>query len=91
MNEIITRYKTYLRGLIDDERLRRGYNIQEMIALMQGAATLPDFYRVPAERAASQISINESEIDPEAGLRAELEDAMKAVYGAWIREQYRNI
>lgn len=85
---IVAGFRMQLRLLIDDEQQRRKFDLREMIAFLQSHVSLPEFYQAPAQTLAVEI-LNTF---PDSGvLQSQLQEVIKAVYGAWIRENYRGV
>jgi hypothetical protein len=91
MEMIIKPFRAYLQTLIEDEQQRRRFDTKAMLAFMQCNAALPEFYREPAQQSAAEILSQSAQQFPDGTLAAELQEAIKAVYGAWIREHFRTI
>lgn len=91
MDAIIKPFKGLLQVLIEDEQRRRNIDMRGMLAWMQSNAALPEFYRVPAQEQANALVERSAADYPPGELSSALQEAIKAVYGAWIRERHRSV
>lgn len=89
MEAILKAYRAYLQTLIENEQRRLGYSVREMLRFMQSSSALPDWYRIPAQESAADLFADSASPQPDNEFSDAVKDAIKAVYGAWIREQYR--
>ena len=89
--DTITSYRALLRNLIEQEQLRLQLDTRSMLSLMKCSSGLPDFYRAPAQAAAKDICGAMEDLYPDGELMRILQEAMKAEYGAWMRERHREV
>jgi hypothetical protein len=91
MQLIIETFRKQLRILIEEEQQRRRLSTADMLASLQSHVSLPDFYRMPALALAAGICERSAEAYAAGELMDAMQEAIKAVYGAWIREHFRNV